>query len=150
MKQIQIVAIGILLVIGYSCNHVPGLSYSFSKAEYNEVAKCLLTNYNSVFQEAGTKSTVVVYYSGFKENKFCQKAIFELLQKQAVNTITFSRDSVISFSSKSKGTIKSIQSILVYSNNKEKLIKKLTSVVKLKSVLGNGWYELEEIDSIAN
>jgi len=149
MNPIKKILFLVTCCFGYSCNQTPDLSFEANKIEYIQAVNCLIDNYTSIFSTAGTKNSVDIYNTEKISNKYCE-SFLKLLERHSIAIVSYERDSTILFYSKNTEAIKSKQAILVFTNNRKKLDTRLTSDMKLKSIKGNGWYELEKIISLAN
>ncbi|HEV8273968.1 MAG TPA: hypothetical protein VGQ04_21795 [Chitinophagaceae bacterium] len=132
-----------------SCSQSQDLEYDTNKDDYKKAVNCLLNKYGSIFFLNKEVSSISVYNADRETNEICE-AVLKLLEKHSVNIIIYDRDSSITFFSKPSKELKSKQTILIYTGSREKLDAKLTSDVKLKTVKGDGWYELEKVISLAN
>lgn len=137
-----------VLFILYSCHSNKKLQYEEYKVSYHKAVNCLLSNYNTIFITNGTKNPVDIYNSQRINNRFC-KSDFQKLDKKLL-TVACYKDSTIFFYSFATNRIKSKQSILVFTNDINKLHDKMTSDMKLISKKDSNWYQLERVISIAN
>lgn len=70
--------------------------------------------------------------------------------EQSIEFVNYYKDSTIAFYANSNKGIRKKQHILMFSNERSKVIEKLSSEIRIIREKSDGWYELERVISLAN
>lgn len=95
------------------------------------------------------ENSISLYKRNFIGDSSCNN-IIKLMMEQSIEFVNYYKDSTIAFYANSNKGIRKKQHILMFSNERSKVIEKLSSEIRIIREKSDGWYELERVISLAN